>query len=128
MEVNILQKQDDFATLRSSHDLLMNSLEMIAKNFEELLKEVGEVSLISRNGYGVKNFRLIQDRAKSELLSIAFFGAFSSGKSFLISGLNQKIDWYEREGRDQFVPLLPTSPRQTSNCPVGRACCFWKSR
>ena len=118
MEVNILQKQDDFATLRSSHDLLMNSLEMIAKNFEELLKEVGEVSLISRNGYGVKNFRLIQDRAKSELLSIAFFGAFSSGKSFLISGLNQKIDWYEREGRDQFVPLLPTSPRQTSNCPV----------
>ena len=46
MEVNILQTQDDFATLRSSHDLLMNSLEMIAKNFEELLKEVGEVSLI----------------------------------------------------------------------------------
>jgi hypothetical protein len=107
-----------FVALRSSYDCVMNSIEMITKNFEKLLKEVGEESLISRNGYGDKNFRLLQDRAKSELLSIAFFGAFSSGKSFLISGLNQKVDWYERDGRDQFAPLLPTSPRHTSNCPV----------
>ncbi len=107
-----------FVALRTSYDCVMNSIEMITKNFEELLKEVGEESLISRNGYGDKNFRLLQDRAKSELLSIAFFGAFSSGKSFLISGLNQKVDWYERDGRDQFAPLLPTSPRHTSNCPV----------
>jgi len=107
-----------FVALRTSYDCVMNSIEMITKNFEELLKEVGEESLISRNGYGDKNFRLLQDRAKSELLSIAFFGAFSSGKSFLISGLNQKVDWYERDGRVQFAPLLPTSPRHTSNCPV----------
>jgi len=100
-----------FVALRTSYDCVMNSIEMITKNFEKLLKEVGEESLISRNGYGDKNFRLLQDRAKSELLSIAFFGAFSSGKSFLISGLNQKVDWYERDGRDQFAPLLPTSPR-----------------
>lgn len=118
MEDKILQEQDVFASLSNSYERVMQSLEMIVKKFEELLKDVGEENLISRNSYGGKNFKLLRDRAKSELLSIAFFGAFSSGKSFLISGLNQRVDWYEREGRDQFAPMLPTSPLHTSNCPV----------
>ena len=108
----------DFTLLRSSYDEAMLTLRTIAKDFRELLRTVNEEGSITKNGYDEENFNLLQERSRSELLSIAFFGAFSSGKSFLISGLNHKVDWYERDKKEQYSPLLPTSPRHTSNCPV----------
>ncbi|MDP1615636.1 MAG: dynamin family protein [Methylococcales bacterium] len=79
---------------------------------------MNDESLVTNNGYSQKIFQVLRERANSELLSIAFFGAFSSGKSFLISGLSNRIDFYKKDGREQFTSMLPASPRHTSSCPV----------
>jgi hypothetical protein len=107
-----------YNNLRKSYESIINLVADTASEFESLLREVNEESLISKSDYSPKTFQTFRERADSELLSIAFFGAFSSGKSFLISGLNKKIDWYESQGRDNYAPLLPSSPRHTSSCPV----------
>ena len=60
----------------------------------------------------------LKQRAESDLLTIAVFGAFSSGKSFLISGLCGRVQYVVIKGSPCYVPLLPSSPKQTSSCPL----------
>ncbi len=105
-------------SLSETYGAIVRKVAATAQDFYVLLKEVNEENIVANNGYQQSTFKALRDRGDSELLSIAFFGAFSSGKSFLISGLNQRIDVFEHQGRDQFAPLLPTSPRHTSSCPV----------
>lgn len=107
-----------YSNLRGSYETIIRSVAATASDFEALLREVHDEPLVSKGGYTQKAFQTFRERADSELLSIAFFGAFSSGKSFLISGLNKKIELYEHQGKDQYVPLLPTSGRHTSSCPL----------
>ncbi|MCB0174819.1 MAG: dynamin family protein [Anaerolineae bacterium] len=70
----------------------------------------------------IERLKTLIDRTESDLLTLAFFGSFSSGKSFLISGLIGKLEWYSEEDDgellDEYVSLIPSSPRQTSNCPL----------
>ena len=65
----------------------------------------------------------LRTRAASTLINIAMFGAFSSGKSFLVSGMQGHLDVIEAEGSDglpaeKFIGLLPSSPIPMSACPA----------
>ncbi|MFD6298765.1 dynamin family protein [Streptomyces sp. NPDC060235] len=65
----------------------------------------------------------LRTRAASTLINVALLGAFSSGKSFLLSGLQDGLELVEVPGpdgelRDKFVGLLPSSPVPTTACPA----------
>lgn len=67
--------------------------------------------------------RQLRTRAASSLINVALLGAFSSGKSFLLSGLQGKLDLLQETGSDglpaeKFVGLLPSSPVPTTACPA----------
>ncbi|MGW2850161.1 hypothetical protein, partial [Streptomyces sp. NPDC001274] len=65
----------------------------------------------------------LRTRAASTLINVALLGSFSSGKSFLLSGLQGGLELVEvptADGRtaDKFVGLLPSSPVPTTACPA----------
>ncbi|MEU1357819.1 dynamin family protein [Streptomyces cinnamoneus] len=65
----------------------------------------------------------LRTRAASTLINVALLGAFSSGKSFLLSGLQGGLELVEvqtADGQtaDKFVGLLPSSPVPTTACPA----------
>ncbi|GGO97237.1 hypothetical protein [Wenjunlia tyrosinilytica] len=65
----------------------------------------------------------LRTRAASTLINVALLGAFSSGKSFLLSGLQGGLELVEvptNDGQtaDKFVGLLPSSPVPTTACPA----------
>jgi hypothetical protein len=65
----------------------------------------------------------LRTRAASTLINVAMFGAFSSGKSFLVSGLQGQLEVIEVPISDglpaeKFIGLLPSSPKPTSCCPA----------
>jgi hypothetical protein len=69
---------------------------------------------------GVKQLRT---RAASTLINIAMLGAFSSGKSFLLSGLQGGLELVERATADggydeKYIGILPSSPVPTTACPA----------
>ena len=70
----------------------------------------------------VSQIRALRTRAASTLLTVAFLGEFSSGKSFLISGLqgHLKLEQIQGDGRalHKYTGLLPSSPRPTNSCPA----------
>lgn len=104
--------------LPDSYKSILFSVSAIAKDFYSILREVHEESIISNNGYGQAVFDRLLERANSELLSIAFFGAFSSGKSFLISALNNQVNFVTDERGEYYTSLLPASSLPTTSCPV----------
>jgi hypothetical protein len=111
-------KNRSYDSLVEAYENLLRHVGAITSDFSLLLKQVSEDALIRERNYTPQVFDTFLERANSELLSIAFFGAFSSGKSFLISALNKKVDWFQVGGHEQFAPILPVSPRHTSSCPV----------
>jgi hypothetical protein len=64
----------------------------------------------------------LRTRAASALINVAMFGTFSSGKSFLVSGLQGHLDVIEVqiEGfvAEKFIGLLPSSPEPATSCPA----------
>ncbi|MEU3353436.1 dynamin family protein [Streptomyces sp. NPDC037389] len=65
----------------------------------------------------------LRTRAASTLINVALLGAFSSGKSFLLSGLQGGLELVEVQTpdgltADKFVGLLPSSPVPTTACPA----------
>lgn len=67
--------------------------------------------------------RRLRTRAASTLINVALLGAFSSGKSFLLSGLQGGLELFEVPSdaglaADKFVGLLPSSPVPTNACPA----------
>jgi hypothetical protein len=66
--------------------------------------------------------RRLRTRAASTLISVALLGYFSSGKSFLLSGLQGGLELFEEttetgESGDKYVGLLPSSPVPTTSWP-----------
>ncbi|GGZ35745.1 hypothetical protein GCM10010387_32370 [Streptomyces inusitatus] len=77
---------------------------------EELAEDIGTV-------------KRLRTRTASALINVGLFGAFSSGKSFLLSGLQGGLELVEvltpeGEPGDKFVGLLPSSPVPTTACPA----------
>jgi hypothetical protein len=64
----------------------------------------------------------LRRRGASTLINVALFGTFSSGKSFLASGLQGHLEVVEVLNlglpAERFIGLLPSSPAPTTACPV----------
>lgn len=63
-----------------------------------------------------------RSRALSNLLNVGLLGRQSSGKSFLISGLQKGLEYVRLEQPDgdfteKYIGLLPSSPTPTTACP-----------
>ncbi|MGM1063018.1 dynamin family protein [Saccharothrix sp. Mg75] len=65
----------------------------------------------------------LRTRAASSLINLALVGHFSSGKSFLLSGLQQRLDYTPvvndlGDTADKYTGLLPSASEPTSACPA----------
>jgi hypothetical protein len=65
----------------------------------------------------------LHNRATSSMLTVAFTGEMSSGKSFLVNALHGQLRYEvvlneQNLPTDKFVGLLPSYTEQTSSCPV----------
>ncbi len=111
-----------YELLSDSYKKIVFSVKEIANDFYSLLREVNAEGSIVEQGYSEEVFSKLLERANSELLSIAFFGAFSSGKSFLISALSNRVEYKvqqdQGQAREYFISRIPSSPRPTSSCPL----------
>lgn len=71
----------------------------------------------------VQTISALRTRAASTLLKVGLFGAFSSGKTYLLCGLQGTLRFTEvKRGNDRpqprYIGLLPFSPNPTTACPV----------
>jgi len=111
-------------------DQLMLTLQQALERSYEWLSQVDALqsqnqrSLLSTEDLE-SDLRVVQHlrtRASSSLLTLAFLGEFSSGKSFLASGLQKHLHLERLKVRDglvdKYVGLLPASPKPTSSCPA----------
>uniref|UniRef100_UPI001EF45BA8 hypothetical protein n=1 Tax=Frankia sp. CiP3 TaxID=2880971 RepID=UPI001EF45BA8 len=65
----------------------------------------------------------LRTRAASTLINVALLGAFSSGKSFLLSGIQGGLELVQVQSgdgssADKFVGLLPSAPVPANACPA----------
>lgn len=66
----------------------------------------------------------LRNRAASTLINVAALGKFSSGKSFLLSGIQRQLEAHrvksKHDGRpsDKYVSLLPSATNPSTACPV----------
>jgi hypothetical protein len=104
------------------HDKLRDALERAEIWSAELAAaSVFSTTSVVRDEVGVTLAHL-RTRAASTLINVAMFGTFSSGKSFLVSGLQGHLEVVEvpSDGfvAEKFIGLLPSSPEPTSSCPA----------
>lgn len=71
----------------------------------------------------VRMVRKLRTRAASSLINIAFLGSFSSGKSFLVSGLQGRLEYAPVTDDDgmtseQYIGLLHSASKATTACPA----------
>jgi CspA family cold shock protein len=111
--------QESYQDLKEICTRIIDDTLGVATEFEKLITppQIQKINI-----YNVDNLQNLSYRAESELLTLAFFGPFSAGKSFLISSLIGRLDWFSHPHMgvitDQYVPLIPGSPRPTSSCPL----------
>ena len=104
------------------HDKLRDALERAEIWSEELAAaSVFSTTSVVSDEVGATLAHL-RTRAASTLINVAMFGTFSSGKSFLVSGLQGHLEVVEvpSDGfvAEKFIGLLPSSPEPTSSCPA----------
>jgi Dynamin family len=111
-------------------DELMLALQQALEGSREWLSQVDalqsrhERSLLSTEDLDkdLRDLGHLRTRASSSLLTLAFLGEFSSGKSFLVSGLQKHLHLERLRVKgnlvDKYVGLLPASPKPTSSCPA----------
>jgi hypothetical protein len=94
---------------------------------EAWLSELGTKSDISSDmrpfADSLGAIRQLRPRADSELLNVAMFGAASSGKTFLVSGLQGglgfvRVPSIEGVLSDKYIGLLPSATTQATACPA----------
>ncbi len=119
--------QQAYQFLHDNCSQVITKVEQLVASYDELLRSDG-ISL----GNSIKEleaapFDAARAKLRSQLINIAVCGAFSSGKSFLISALIDRIRWYpdprakdmfQSQEVDRYATLLPTSPQQTNSCPL----------
>jgi hypothetical protein len=113
----------------SSLTLIKDALDDLIERSESWLSNAAELdNLFPENSRREivscrKHLGRLRKRAGCSLINIALFGAYSSGKSFLISGLQggltvKKIRTADGTTADKYVGLLPSAPTPTSACPA----------
>src|SRR5215213_9510072 len=76
---------------------IISKVEQITLSYERLLLEDGIQLSNSIKELQPSPFERSRAKMKSQLITVAVCGAFSSGKSFLISALINRLAWYERK-------------------------------
>ncbi|MFF0610770.1 hypothetical protein ACFYUD_19095 [Nocardia tengchongensis] len=71
----------------------------------------------------VKTIRQLRTRVSSSLINVAFLGSFSSGKSFLVGGLQGRLEYTvirDDDGMEspQYLGLLHSASKATTACPA----------
>jgi len=83
----------------------------------------GELGQLPGTDEDLQVLRVLRIRGASALISVAMLGGYSSGKSFLVSGLQRKLE-YEQilndDGLmdDQYIGILPAASKATTACPA----------
>ncbi|WP_436775082.1 hypothetical protein [Yinghuangia sp. YIM S09857] len=82
----------------------------------------GDDGAREQRGADVVRLVRLRQRAASSLINIGLLGGFSSGKSFLLSGLQGHLTLRQviHGGvlADQFIGILPSAPTPTTSCPA----------
>src|SRR5262245_5672457 len=60
----------------------------------------------------------LRTRAAPALINVALLGGFSSGKSFLVSGLQRRMELKRVSMADKYIGLLPSAPTPTTAYPA----------
>jgi hypothetical protein len=71
----------------------------------------------------LRTIHQLRTRASSSLITVALLGSFSSGKSFLIGGLQERLDYAQVSDdygvtSDQYIGLLHSAAKATTACPA----------
>lgn len=115
------RRQDLQRTLREAQELLAAVEDVLPTGEHHDARTLrSRAELMARS---TSTLRTLKTRASSSLLNVGFVGGFSSGKSFLISGLQRKLELREVPAPDgavanQYVGILPSSPTPTTACPA----------
>lgn len=114
-----------FNTLRNLSVSIVDALDTLTYEYARLLANDGIDIRKSLSELKGDPFQQARIRMKSQLINVAVCGEFTSGKSFLISGLLNRIDWFlseetDREGKrfDDYRSFLPAAPEETTSCPM----------
>jgi hypothetical protein len=88
----------------------------------EAANEVIDREWLAAAQHTIKQLKI---RAASSLINVAFVGGYSSGKSFLISGLQNRLEYEPVAGDDpdeiasaRYIGLLFSAPQATTACPA----------
>lgn len=73
--------------------------------------------------HAARTIRQLRTRATSSMINIALLGGFSSGKSFLVGGLQRRLEYApitDEDGNtsEQYVGILPSASKATTACPA----------
>ncbi len=119
--MNTVHNMSDIEYLRATLQAALGN----AENWISAMSAMDDVGLglpasISRD---VEAIGRLGVRAASSLINVALLGGFSSGKSFLVSGLQggvtlTRVSSNDGEVSDKFVGLLPSAPTPTTACPA----------
>ena len=69
-------------------------------------------------GGNIRAIGRLRTRAAPALINVALLGGFSSGKSFLLSGLQRGVELKRVSTADKYIGLLPAAPTPTTACPA----------
>ncbi len=119
--------QQAYQYLLDNCTLIIGKVEQLVASYDKLLHEDGIALSNSFKELESAPFEQARAKLRSQLINIAVCGAFSSGKSFLISALINRIKWHSEPNTrdmfagqevDRYTTLLPVSPQQTNSCPL----------
>src|SRR5687768_17357130 len=117
------------------YDNLVKQTEDFINNVERFIIECREAlagfyNTDFHNNLGISDptieefFQRLRWRIKTGLINIAVTGEFSSGKSFFVSGLINRVNWVpiidprlKTIFSDTYTSFLPSSTDQTTSCP-----------
>ncbi|RCJ40243.1 hypothetical protein A6770_10915 [Nostoc minutum NIES-26] len=118
-----LANNEIYLNLKITTVQIIDDLENIVNQYKEILEQEEIQILDSIPELNNLPFERARSKISSQLMNIVVCGEFSSGKSFLISGLINRVTWYEIESQsamqrkeDGYAPFLPASPRETNSC------------
>ncbi len=87
------------------------------------LRLTGQLGQLPGTDEDVQTVRGLRTRAASALINVAMLGGYSSGKSFLVSGLQRKLEYEQIPNDDglvddQYIGILPAASKATTACPA----------
>lgn len=118
--------QDKYEQVLEQCEQIIDGIEQVFISYKKVLFDAEDNLFDSLKDLEEQPFTRMRSKIKAGLINIAVCGAFSSGKSFLISSLINRLGWIRKsqeeagdfENLDEYISFLPSSPEQTSSCPL----------